>query len=332
MPSSLFILFLLPTSHNADHRQLSTSHKMSRLLELPNELLHDIVLFASYDGYGHSCLKSLTLTNKGLREIAFPLLARHWDNCICATMFERLVLHLFAYPQHRSQIRSLQFTNHFWYADPMVRERLIQFRVSLHEEILEELAEEAKRTLPHLAESNEDWINRIRQGYIDAIMVLILAWATSLTKIRLWFRGICMSDDKDLLSRCLSSQPRLKYIYIDLEYFLPLPQNVDSFAPDSLVSILPASLTGLNITWLARHDMHNRPDPPLPRRYNESQTCSRITEAIRMVLEEAGPERKFSKLQRVHMVDVDWVREEFDKAVKLGKSRGVSVTKSISFW
>ncbi|PTD01304.1 hypothetical protein FCULG_00010596 [Fusarium culmorum] len=298
---------------------------MSRLLELPNELLRDIVLFASYDGYGHSCLKSLTLTNKRLREFAFPLLARHWDNFICATMFERLVLHLFTCPQHRSQIRSMQFTNHFWYADPM-------YRVSLHDEILKELAKEAKRTLPHLAESNEDWIDRIRQGSIDAIMVLVLAWATNLTKVLLWFREICMSDDKDMLSRCLSSHTRLKYIYIDLEYFLPLPKNVDSFAPDSLVSLLPASLTRLHITWQARYDMHNRPDPPLPRRYDESQTCSRITEAIRMLLQEAGPERKFSKLQRVHMVYVDWDREEFDKTVKLGKSRGVSVTESISFW
>ncbi|UZP46342.1 hypothetical protein NXS19_014154 [Fusarium pseudograminearum] len=305
---------------------------MSRLLELPNELLHDIALFASYDGYGHSCLKSLTLTNKRLREIAFPLLARHWDNCVCATMFQRLVLHLFTYPQHRFQLRSLQFTNIFWYADPMVRERLIQFRVSLQQEILNELAEETKRTLPHLAESNEDWIDRIRQGCIDAIMVLILAWATSLTKIRLWFREICMSDDKDLLSHCLSSHPRLKYIHIDLEYFIPLPKNVDSFAPDSLVSLLPASLTGLNVSWLARYDMHNRPDPPLPRRYNESRTCSRIREAIEMLLQEAGPERKFSKLQFLHIADVIWDRAEFGEAVKLGKSRRVSVTRSVPYW
>ncbi|KAL3590663.1 hypothetical protein FPOAC2_12861 [Fusarium poae] len=140
---------------------------MALLTDLPNELLHEIMVIASKDGFHHKRLKNFALVNKQLRTVAFPLLVRLWNNYYGKPKLGLLALHLLRYPQHRSQLRTLIFQN--YYADKGSQSpsgyRATFYQTLPHRpEILNELAEEAKRTLPDLAESSEGWIDRIRQG------------------------------------------------------------------------------------------------------------------------------------------------------------------------
>ncbi|OBS19900.1 hypothetical protein FPOA_11625 [Fusarium poae] len=311
---------------------------MALLTDLPNELLHEIMVIASDDGFHHKRLKKFALVNKQLRTVAFPLLVRLWNNYYGKPKLGLLALHLLRYPQHRSQLRTLIFQN--YYADKGSQSpsgyRATFYQTLPHRpEILNELAEEAKRTLPDLAESSEGWIDRIRQGQVGAILALILAWATSLTTVYLYFRGIYESADKDLVGRCLSRQTRVRFVSCCIGYFLPLPRNMESFAPDTFVSILPGSLETCHLDWLMRHVISQHLEARPDSRYNKGQAHSCIMKAIYVLLQEAGPGRKFSKLRNIDFsllgINV-WSRptldkavEELNKVVELAKSRGVEL-------
>ncbi|KAM0241588.1 hypothetical protein ACHAPO_001274 [Fusarium lateritium] len=309
---------------------------MFRLFDLPDELLNEIVLFVSDDGSDKTSLKSLTLTNKRLQSFSSPLLMSHWHN-YCGPYnyrgdheFGLLALHLLRNPQHRSQLRSLKFQN-YWtgrylhnVCEVFSRDQFIT------EEMTAEMADEAERTVPDLADFSEGWIDRVDEGMVDAVLALVLAWANRLTEVSLDFRGRYESVDKAVICRSLSRLPLLRTVEIDMGYFLPIPENVESFAPDIFVSMMPKSLTKLVITWKDRDDTPILGTDIPVIGYDENRTCSLITEAIGMLLQEAGPGYKFSKLRCIDALDIKWEPDSLENAVELGNSRGVRVIEPIS--
>nr|CEG05187.1 unnamed protein product [Fusarium clavum]CEG05895.1 unnamed protein product [Fusarium clavum] len=158
---------------------------MVRLItNLPNELLREILLFAST--YDRVCpLRNIALVNKQMRRVAFPLLVRHWErDCrLHQPGLGLLALHLLRYPEHRTQVKTLNFMS------PTTRERDPEGRISydqspvrLRPESLAELARAAGEALPNLAQSS-NWVGRIQIGGFHAVAVLVMAWATRVTDV-----------------------------------------------------------------------------------------------------------------------------------------------------
>ncbi|KAJ4135056.1 hypothetical protein NW768_004669 [Fusarium equiseti] len=158
---------------------------MVRLItHLPNELLREILLFAST--YDRVCpLRDLALVNKQIRQVAFPLLVRHWER---ERSFQQphlglLALHLLRHPEHRTQVKTLNFMS------PSTRDcdeagsiLYDQSPVRLQPESLVELARAAGKAIPNLAQSS-NWTGRIRMGCFHALAVLVLAWTTRVTDV-----------------------------------------------------------------------------------------------------------------------------------------------------
>ncbi|CEI41472.1 unnamed protein product [Fusarium venenatum] len=298
---------------------------MTGLIDLPNELLEEIFLLATCDDQRQ--LSRAAVVNKRIQQVAFPLLK--WRRI---SKFEvgSLALHLLRHLYHRPLVRTLVL---YTLSTLNVLERNPNdgTRANLRPETLAELAEAAERTMPDLAEFSEGWIDRIDDGIIDVVLALILAWANRLTEVSLSFRGRYETVDNSVVCRSLSRLPQLRTVEIDMGYFLPKPENLGSFESDFFVSMLSGSLTKLVITWQNRYDI---------RRYSgfnilspgcdENRTCSLITEAIGMLLQEAGPGYKFSKLRCIDALDINWEPESLENAVELGKSRCVRVIEPIS--
>lgn len=154
------------------------------IARLPNELLREICLFAST--YDQVCpLRALALVNKQIRRVAFPLLVRHWerDSSFQQPHLGLLALHLLRYPEHRSQVKTLNFMSPSTRkTNPRGQTLYDQSPVCLRPESLAELARAAQEALPNLAQSS-NWIGRIQIGGFHAVAVLVMAWATRVTDV-----------------------------------------------------------------------------------------------------------------------------------------------------
>ncbi|RBR10618.1 uncharacterized protein FIESC28_09393 [Fusarium coffeatum] len=154
------------------------------IARLPNELLREICLFAST--YDRFCpLRDLALVNKQIRQVAFPLLVRHWerDSSFQQPHLGLLALHLLRYPEHRSQVKTLNFMSPSTRKTNPRRQTLYdQSPVRLRPESLAELARAAQEALPNLVQSS-NWIGTIQIGGFHAVAVLVMAWATRVTDV-----------------------------------------------------------------------------------------------------------------------------------------------------
>jgi len=150
---------------------------MVRLItHLPNELLREILLFAST--YDRVCpLRNLAFVNKQIRQVAFPLLVCHWER---ESRFRQphlglLALHLLRCPEHLTQVKTLNFMSlSKQKIDSRGRISYDQSPVYLRPQSLARLARAAKEAIPHLAQSS-NWVRRIQQGCLHAVAVLVMA-------------------------------------------------------------------------------------------------------------------------------------------------------------
>lgn len=176
------------------------------ITRLPNELLREICLFAST--YDRVCpLRNLALVNKQIRQVAFPLLVRHWerDSSPHQPHLGLLALHLLRYPKHRNQVKTLNFMSpNNREKNPGGRTLYDQTPVRLRAKNLVELARAAEETIPHLAQSS-NWTGRIRIGSFHAIAVLVMAWATRVIDMAMElprpYDGGQMSDSQDIMMK-----------------------------------------------------------------------------------------------------------------------------------
>jgi hypothetical protein len=195
----------------------------------------------------------------------------------------------------------------------------VVLEVPLRREILTKLAEEAERTMPDLAESSDSWVNRIREGYTDAVLVMVLAWTTQLKHLHLRSQGFGSSVEEALLGRCVSRLPQLRTADIDVALLLEFPKSFPSIPPDFLASRLSGSLRKLAIDW---HHVNFR-TPSSDDRACLRATSWRILGATCTLLQEAGPGRKFSKLRYFEVTNIIWWPRQSDGAARIGRNRGV---------
>ncbi|KAF5684511.1 hypothetical protein FCIRC_3854 [Fusarium circinatum] len=151
---------------------------MAILSNLPDETLHRILEFVTND---RKSLENVSVVNRRLNKIVFPLLVRQWNNsqeCLEPSI-ERLSLHLFQNPDLRRQVERLDFG----YLRPLHDHD--PDSVDLSPESLAVLADAAEKDLKVSKFLSTHVCHRIRLGCEDAIAVLILAWCTRLTHLNI---------------------------------------------------------------------------------------------------------------------------------------------------
>ncbi|KAM0244221.1 hypothetical protein ACHAP5_006434 [Fusarium lateritium] len=156
---------------------------MVRLLDIPNEIIEHILTFVS--DTDHSTIFNVALVNKHLSEAVRPLRVRHWSDdgdygyhyrvspCL---PISRLALELLRQPELRTRVKSLNFT---FLQSPV---NFDPSREQLSPENLELLAVAAGKALPDLAKTSK-LCESILGGWDDALAVLVITWATNLTRL-----------------------------------------------------------------------------------------------------------------------------------------------------
>ncbi|KAM0197275.1 hypothetical protein ACHAPI_005133 [Fusarium lateritium] len=152
---------------------------MVRLTDIPNEIIEHILTLVS-DTY-HPTIFNVALVNKHLSEAVRPLRVRHWsdDGYYSNHAYfpiSRLALELLRRPELRTRVKTLNFT---YFQGPAY---LDPGREQLSPENLELLAVAAGEALPDLAK-NSKLCEDILEGWDDAIAVLVITWATNLTRL-----------------------------------------------------------------------------------------------------------------------------------------------------
>ncbi|KAM0390631.1 hypothetical protein ACHAQC_007806 [Fusarium culmorum] len=168
---------------------------MAQLVDLPNELLEEILLLATRGD--QECLREVAVVNKRIQEIAFPLLKWRRER---KSEVALLALHLLRHPHHRSLVRTLEFNSlsSLHSVGRVPPWSPIAARVGLRPETLAELAEEAERTFP--PDLASDWSCRIRNGSADASAAPILTWSTRVTEVEVALSPFTQEDDGLYLS------------------------------------------------------------------------------------------------------------------------------------
>ncbi|KAM0224240.1 hypothetical protein ACHAPA_004099 [Fusarium lateritium] len=156
---------------------------MVRLTDIPNEIIEYILTFVS--DTDHSTIFNVALVNKHLSDAVRPLRVRHWSDdghygyhhrvSPCLPIY-RLALELLRRPELRTRVKSLNFT---FLQSPV---DLDPSREQLSPENLELLAVAAAEFLPDLAKTSK-LCESILGGWDDALAVLVINWATNLTRL-----------------------------------------------------------------------------------------------------------------------------------------------------
>ncbi|KAF5606472.1 uncharacterized protein FSUBG_6081 [Fusarium subglutinans] len=168
---------------------------MAVLSNLPDETLHRVLEFVTND---RESLENVSVVNRRLNKIVFPLLVRQWNNsqeCLEPSI-GRLALHLLRNPNLRRHVKRLDlgYLRPLYNHDPdpdsvdLSPESLAALVGAAHKDPPESLAALADATEKDLQVSKllpAHVYHRIRLGCVDAIAVLILTWCTRLTHLNI---------------------------------------------------------------------------------------------------------------------------------------------------
>ncbi|CAG7559932.1 unnamed protein product [Fusarium equiseti] len=295
------------------------------IARLPDELLREICLFAST--YDRVCpLRALALVNKQIRQVAFPLLVRHWerDSSFHQPHLGPLALHLLRYPEHRSHVKTLNFMS------PSTRKKNLrgqtvydQSPVRLRSESLAELARAAQEALPNLAQSS-NWVGRIQIGGFHAVAVLVMAWATRVTDVamelpRTYVDGQ-MSDSHGMMMKFFygavqkvstSGMPLAEVQRLEIETW-EMESRLDGVVASPLSVFQLPKLKRLHIKHL---EMTGSQDFPIPRGCSTVEElfleCSKVSgAALRKLLAAC------SRLRVLHYVWHSMILENQKRAIR----------------
>ncbi|PTD01301.1 hypothetical protein FCULG_00010595 [Fusarium culmorum] len=187
---------------------------MAQLVDLPNELLEEILLLATRGD--QECLREKWRRERK-SEVAL------------------LALHLLRHPHHRSLVRTLEFNSlsSLHSVGRVPSWSPIAARVGLRPETLAELAEEAERTFP--PDLASDWSCRIRNGSADASAAPILTWSTRVTEVEFALSPFTQEDD----GLYLSDDEVYHSDDDEVEFTLPPPAREDDDMEHSNGIIIP---------------------------------------------------------------------------------------------
>ncbi|KAM0241589.1 hypothetical protein ACHAPO_001275 [Fusarium lateritium] len=123
------------------------------------------------------------------------------------------------------------------------------------------------------------------------------------------------------LNHWLGRFSHLRKLTVDVEYLLPF-SGPRSISRDYLVTRLPVCLEELTINW-DNYQLQSLKEICIA--LHEYGIWLGVVEALKMLLREAGPGRKFRKLRHLDPVEILCHNKEMRLIVEIGKCNGVQV-------